>query len=45
MQEMQGVEVGGAVKFTGVPEIGAVDEGRVECFEALGLRGRGGGPG
>jgi len=42
---MQGVEIGSAVKFTGVPEIGAVGESRVEGFEALGLRGWGGGPG
>lgn len=45
VEQMQGVEIGSAVKFTGVPEIGAVGESRVEGFEALGLRGWGGGPG
>lgn len=45
MQEMQRVEIGGTVEFTGVPEVGAVGESCVEGFETLGLRGWGGGPG
>lgn len=45
MQEMQRVEVGGTVEFTGVPEVGAMGESCVEGFEALGLRGWRGVPG
>lgn len=40
---MQRVEVRGVVELAGVPEVGAVGEGCVKGFEALGLRGWGGG--
>jgi len=45
VEQMQGVEAGGSVEFTGVPEIGTMGKSRVEGFEVLRLRGRGGGPG